>query len=51
MPDLKESLRQVAIRVAREPMRATLDDVRKLARGFLLLSGGDIPRLAKKRRP
>lgn len=45
-PDGKESLRKVALRVARDPLRATLDDVRKLSRGVLLLVDGKLPRRA-----
>ena len=45
-PDSKDAIRKVALRVAKEPMRASLDDVRKLARGVLMLVDGRLPRRA-----
>jgi hypothetical protein len=45
-PDGKEALRKIALRVAKEPLRATLDDVRKLSRGVLMLVDGRLPRRA-----
>lgn len=43
-PDNKESIRKIALRVAKDPMRATVDDVRKLSRGVLLLVDGRLPK-------
>ncbi len=49
-PDMKEAIRKVAERVFRDPRRATWEDVDRLARGVLMLTGGSLPKPQMKRR-
>lgn len=39
----KDAVRKIALRVAKDPAAATLDDVRKLSRAVLLLVDGRLP--------
>lgn len=42
-PMAKDAVRKIALRVAKDPAAATLDDVRKLSRAVLLLVDGRLP--------
>lgn len=42
-PEAKEAVRKIALRVARDPTSASVDDARKLARAFLLATDGRLP--------
>lgn len=42
-PMAKQAIRKVAARVHRDPQKATLDDIRKLARAWLLEVDGRLP--------
>jgi len=39
----KDAVRKVAMRVAKDPTAATVDDARKMARALLLLIDGRLP--------
>lgn len=39
----REAIRKLALRVSKDPTSASVDDARKLARAFLLLTEGRIP--------
>lgn len=39
----KDAVRKLALRVAKDPSAATLDDAKKLARAVLLLVDGRLP--------
>lgn len=49
-PGMKEAISQIAHRVVRNPTSATLDDVRKLARAWLIQTEGGLPKVQQRRK-
>lgn len=43
---MREAIRKIALRVAKDPTTATVEDARKLARAWLLQTDGKLPRRA-----